>query len=173
MCSATSASPTRPSPSRSSVSTALILAPWSGTKISWRKPFPHSGQVQVAHDCRLVLVAASSRTRRIVSTSSAAVRASAGRTADGRSEACDLSSSGSDSTPTGVRWRALRSSRGRRSGSRLARVRRRVVRDAHRALPRPAQSGNYCHREASQNRAELRCRCTKCDTWPAAQGTPR
>ena len=43
-----SASPTRPSPSRSSVSTALIRAPWSGTEISWRKPLPHSGQVQVA-----------------------------------------------------------------------------------------------------------------------------
>ena len=32
--SATSASPTRPRPSRSNVSTALILAPWSGTEIS-------------------------------------------------------------------------------------------------------------------------------------------
>jgi hypothetical protein len=39
--------------------------------------------VQVAHVSRLLLVAAPRRTRRIVSTSSAAVRASAGRTAVG------------------------------------------------------------------------------------------
>ena len=83
--SVTSASPTRPRPSRSNVSTALIRAPWSGTEISCRKPLPHSGQVHVAHVSRVVLVAASSRTRRIVSTSSAAVRASAGRTAEGDS----------------------------------------------------------------------------------------
>jgi hypothetical protein len=40
--------------------------------------------------------------------SSAAVSASAGRTADGRSEACDRSSSGSDSASTRIRSRALR-----------------------------------------------------------------
>ena len=103
-----SASPTRPSPSRSSVSTALILAPWSGTVISWRKPLPHSGQVQVAHVSRVVLVAASSSTRRIVSTSSAAVSAKAGLTPDGAPGDVEVSTSGSDSAITGTRWRALR-----------------------------------------------------------------
>ena len=90
-----SASPTRPSPSRSSVSTALILAPWSGTVISWRKPLPHSGQVHVAQLSRVVLVAASSSTRRIVSTSSAAVSAKAGLTPDGAFGAVEVSASGS------------------------------------------------------------------------------
>ena len=56
----------------------------------------------------LVLVAASSRTRRIVSTSSAAVSASAGRTADGELARRGLSSSGSDSAITGSRCRAFR-----------------------------------------------------------------
>ena len=39
-----SPSPTRPSPSRSKVSIALILAPCSGTEISCRKPLTHSGR---------------------------------------------------------------------------------------------------------------------------------
>jgi hypothetical protein len=61
------------------------------------------GQVQVAHVSRVVLVAASSSTRRIVSTSSAAVSASAGRTAEGELGALVFSSSGSDSAITGSR----------------------------------------------------------------------
>ena len=77
-------------------------------EISCRKPLPHSGQVQVAQVSRVVLVAASSSTRRIVSTSSAAVSASAGRTADGELDEPVLSSNGSDSAITGRRCRAFR-----------------------------------------------------------------
>ena len=80
----------------------------SGTEISWRKPLPHSGHVQVAHVSRVVLVAASSSTRRIVSTSSAAVSASAGRTADGEFGERNGSSSGSDLAITSSRCRAFR-----------------------------------------------------------------
>jgi len=105
---ASGAPPTRPSPSRSNVSTALIRAPWSGTEISCRKLFPHSGHVHVAQDSLVVFVAASRRTRRIVSTSSAAVSASAGRTADGRADAGDVSSRGSFSAITRNRPRAFR-----------------------------------------------------------------
>lgn len=52
--------------------------------------------------------AASRRTRRIVSTSSAAVTARAGRTAEGVLDELELSSSGSDSAITGSRCRAFR-----------------------------------------------------------------
>ena len=72
------------------------------------EPLPHSGQVQVAHVSRVVLVAASSNTRRIVSTSSAAVSASAGRTAEGELGELLFRSNGSDSTKTGRRSRGFR-----------------------------------------------------------------
>jgi hypothetical protein len=64
--------------------------------------------VQVAHVSRVVLVAASRRTRRIVSTSSAAVMRECGPNGRWATGVCDASSSGSASAMTGIRWRAFR-----------------------------------------------------------------
>ena len=64
--------------------------------------------MQVAQVSRVVLVAASSRTERIVSSSSIAVRARAGRTADGGFDVLALGWSGSVSASTRSRCLGLR-----------------------------------------------------------------
>jgi sulfate adenylyltransferase subunit 1 (EFTu-like GTPase family) len=76
---------------------------FSTARYRWLVGLPHSGHVQVAQLSRVVPVAASSSTRRIVSTSSAAVSASAGRTAEGELGELVFNSRGSDYAITGSR----------------------------------------------------------------------